>query len=259
MSTTQRKGRGWLAAGLVVAILLIGGGAWNVASALSHEPIHRHHVWSGVTAVDIHAGNGSITVVGADQAEVTVSASGSRGLSSPTDHESLKEGTLTIRSGCGITIGNNWCSLSYRLTVPRGITVSADSGDSSVTAQGVRGHLSLSSGNGNVRAEGPAGTLSLHSGNGDVRVVGATSAHVTATSGNGSVNLGFAQPPTDVTAHSGNGNVTVGLPDTTDAYQVSVHSGNGSTSTRVRTDPTSSRQVTASSGNGNVTLRYGPG
>lgn len=45
----------------------------------------------------------------------------------------------------------------------------------------------------------------------------------------------------------------------TDAYQVSVHSGNGSTSTEVRTDPTSKRHITATSDNGNVTIRYGPG
>jgi hypothetical protein len=62
-----------------------------------------------------------------------------------------------------------------------------------------------------------------------------------------------------VTAHSGNGSVTVGLPNTTDAYRLAIHSGNGSTSTSVRTDPTSTRQITASSGNGSVTVRYGPG
>lgn len=253
-----RRRPGWLVVGLVIAALTIGVGAWDLVGAVSRQPVHYQQTWSApVHTLDLDIGSGSVTVVGTNGAGVVVHADGSRGLSSPTNEQTLEGGTLRIRSTCSFSLGSDWCSLSYRVQVPAGTNVVAHSSDGRVTADGLTGNAQLSSNNGRVTANGPSGTITLHSSNGSVRVTGATSAHVTATSNNGSVHVGFAESPHAVFAHSNNGSVTVGVPRSEISYRVEAHSNNGGVSTAVRTDPSGSQTITATSNNGKVTVRYG--
>lgn len=252
-----RRRRGWVVMGLVIAFVTVGLGAWDLVGTLSRQPVHLQRTWAApVRTLDIDVGDGSVTLVGTSRSGALVEANGVRGLSSPTDDQTLEEGTLRIRSSCSFAA--QWCSLSYRVELPVGATVVAHSSNGPVTADGLAGNVQLTSNNGRVTANGPAGTIALHSSNGQVRVTGATSARVSATSNNGSVHVGFARPPQAVVAHSSNGSVTVGLPHSDISYRVEAHSSNGSVSTPVRTDPTGSRTITAVSSNGRVTVRYGP-
>jgi hypothetical protein len=253
-----RRRRAWLVVGLVVAAITILLGAWDLVGALSRQPVHYQRTWSEpVRTLDLDIGNGSVTLVGTDGAGAVVHADGARGLSTPTNEQTLEDGTLRIRSSCSFSFGSNWCSLSYRVDLPAGARVVAHSSNGAVTADGLTGNVELSSNNGRVTANAPSGTLTMHSSNGRVQVTGATSTHVSASSNNGSVRVGFARPPHAVYAHSYNGSVTVGVPRSDISYRVEAHSDNGRVSTPVRTDPSGSDTITALSNNGDVTVRYG--
>jgi len=254
----RRRGA-WLIVGLVIAAITILLGTWDLVGAVSRQPVHYQRTWAEpVHTLDLDVGNGSVTLVGTDGTGAIVHADGARGLTTPTNEQTLENGTLRIRSNCSFILGSNWCSLSYRIELPAGATVVAHSSNGSVTGDGLTGNVELSSNNGRVTANGPSGTLSVHSSNGRVQVTGATSAHVSASSNNGSVRVGFAEPPEAVYAHSNNGSVTVGVPRSDISYRVEAHSNNGRVSTPVRTDPTGSQTITAVSNNGAVTVRYGP-
>lgn len=253
-----RRRPAWLVIGLIVAVATIGLGAWDLAGALSRQPLHYERTWTApVRVLDIDLGNGSVTLVGTTRTGAVVHADGARGLSTPTNEQSLEDGTLRIRSTCSFAFGSNWCGLSYRVELPAGARVVAHSSNGRVTADGLAGTVQLTSGNGRVIANGPSGTVTAQSSNGRVEITGATSSHVTATSDNGSVHVGFAKPPQAVYAHSDNGQVTVGLPHSDISYRVEAHSDNGRVSTPVRTDPYGNHTVTAGSNNGKVTVRYG--
>ena len=84
---------------------------------------------------------------------------------------------------------------------------------------------------------------------------GATSADVTASTTNGSVDLGFVDPPTDVVARSTNGSVTVRVPVDGLTYFVTARTTNGTTNTdSVPSDRTSNRTITAETTNGSVNV-----
>jgi hypothetical protein len=80
---------------------------------------------------------------------------------------------------------------------------------------------------------------------------------VTATSGQGGVDLGFASPPSRVKASSDQGDVTVGLPPGNLSYQVHATSDQGAITVGVLNDTASLRIVQASSGQGDVKVSYG--
>jgi DUF4097 and DUF4098 domain-containing protein YvlB len=253
-----RRHGAWLAAGLILAVALIGTGGLDLVGLLSHEPLQRHHVWRGVvTSVDLAIGTGSVTVTGTDRPGVRVDATGARGLNAPSDHETVADGRLSITSSCSfVLIANTWCALSYRLQVPKGVSVTVSAGSGSIDVDGVSGPLTLSSSDGTVRVDGASGPLNLYSGDGDVEVIGARSQRVEAGSGDGAVTVGLATIPTEVSAHSGDGGVLVEVPPGPALYQVDAHSGDGHVATSVRTAPTSSHHIDAGSGDGDVTVRY---
>lgn len=253
-----RRRRAWLVAGLAVAALLVADGAWDLVGATSRQPVHSTRAWSGpVHTLDLDIGNGSVTLIGTDRPGAVVDADGSRGLSTPTNEQSLRDGTLRIRSSCGIAAGINWCSLSYRVELPAGATVVARTGDGSITANRLDGTLNLTSGDGKVSVNSPSGTVTAQSHDGQVRITSARSAHVTATTRDGAVHVGFASPPTSVFASSNDGAVTIGLPDTPEHFRVDARSNDGHVSTPIRIDSTASRRITATSHDGDVTVRYG--
>lgn len=258
-----RVGRGarraWKVLGAVVTVPVLLFGFTQVAGTLAHE--ERTEVSTvdadGLRVVEIGNDDGSIRVVGAEGAtRVTVTARISDGWRDAR-HELRREGDrLVVDADCPEFLAQ-WCNVRYTVEVPATLAVMADSGNGSVTVTDVAGDVEASSGNGSVELARIAGDVVLHTGNGSVRSSDLRSATADASSGNGRVQLEFAEPPRRVVADSGNGSVEVVLPRTDDLYRVEADSGNGTVSTSgVGTLPTSSRSITATSGNGDVTITY---
>lgn len=255
----ERSRMAWRAAGSLFAIAALVFGTANVVSALAHQVSRLHRDFAGpVRVIDVHAETGgTISVVGEEGAEgVSLDMVLSRGLEAPSHTEVVDGDRLVVRSRC-FPVLNSFCQVDYTIRVPRDVAVRADSGGGNVRVSGVRGDLDLTASGGDlsvqdVRAE----HMRLDSSGGDI-VVAASSADVIDASGSGGgVDLSLSAPPTSVNVNSSGGDIVIEVPNTSDAYRVSLDSSGGEALTRVRTDPASSRVIRASASGGDVVVRY---
>jgi hypothetical protein len=125
-------------------------------------------------------------------------------------------------------------SASLLVSVPRRVSLRAETGDGSITAQRIAGRIELRSGDGSIRSEDVEGDVSVNTGDGSVAVVGA----------NGRVDL-----------TSGDGSITVrGRLD-----GVRVSTGDGSVDVEAETGSAMSDDWTVTTGDGSITLRFPEG
>jgi Putative adhesin len=249
----------WTTIGLVLAVAIVAAGLFSAEGNVAYLaiPSTQRAFTGALQAISIEVDNGSITVEAGSGPAVVVETSGSRGWQWPSDHEQVSAGTLAIHSSCGTTVFSDRCSRNYVLRVPPQISVTASSGQGDLMVAGVDGPLDLHSGEGAVSVVGGSDAMRLSSDQGDVSAIQLDSQSVTATSGQGAVDLGFASTPSRVTAISDQGDVTIGLPRGTVSYRVHANSDQGAVTVGVLNDSASPRVVQASSGEGDVDVRYG--
>jgi len=228
----------WLLGGSLFSVAAIGFGTLTLVDLMAHDQSHVHLEFAGtVRTLDVDSDGGTIHIEGTDAATATIDAEISEGLRSGHHDEQLQGDRLVVRATCPNFL-SQWCGVDYTIGVPRDVVVAATSSDSSIVVTGIDGDVQLHASDGGVTA-------------GDLR-----SPNVTASSGDGHVQLTFAAPPRQVRATSSDGGVTVVVPDTPDSYRVTASSSDGGTDVRVRTDPTSNRVIDAHSSDGRVTVRY---
>ncbi|GGQ04197.1 hypothetical protein [Streptosporangium pseudovulgare] len=152
----------------------------------------------------------------------------------PVTRHPVLDGTLTLDHTCPPVsdgIGRT-CVVDYRVEIPRGLRVRADSGAGPIGLHGLSGPVEASSGAGDVVADGLTGR------------------QVAAATGAGAVRLGFAGPPDAVDVRTGTGDGVVRLPPGT--YRVVTGTATGLTRVAVADDPASPRLVRVLSGTGNI-------
>jgi hypothetical protein len=250
----------WQIGGSLAAVGVLGMGTMTYVSQLAHEEetVVRHFDGSGLRLVDVHDTAGRVEIVGTRGDDVRVQAHVGHGLRSTGHSERIEGDRLVLRATCPI-IGSNFCGVTYVVEVPEDVDVRVRS-DQRITVTDIHGDVDVNTDDGSVEVARIEGDVELSSDNGRVTATDLRSATAHAESDNGRVELGFLDPPTDVTATSDNGSVEVVLPDTQDDYVLDVSSDNGTAaSPDIRTDPESPRTVTASSDNGDVTVRYARG
>ena len=135
-----------------------------------------------VQTLDVDSDGGTIHIEGTDDATATIDAEISDGLRSGHHDEQLQGDRLVVRATCPNFL-SQWCGVEYTIHVPRDIAVTATSSDSSIVVTGIDGDVQLHSSDGGVTA-------------GDLQ-----SPNVTASSGDGHVQLTFAAAPTQVPRH----------------------------------------------------------
>jgi Putative adhesin len=278
-SVPKRIGSAWLVVGAVLAAVLVLVGAYTIVTNLAYRRLSPsvRTFRSPVRVLDVDVDSGSVVVEPWSGVGASVTSTVTQGTTSPSNVEAVAGGMLRINSSCGASyLGDDRCKLDVMVRVPAVTKVTVETEDGDIRANGVTGSLALHSDQGDVTVIGARGRLDLSSGQGDVTVIGArgrlalhsdqgevdasrlTSAFVTATSGQGDVNVAFAAAPGDVLATSAQGSVSVDLPKGPTAYRILASSSQGSVSTgAVHSDSTSRRVVTATSGQGDVSVRYG--
>lgn len=136
--------------------------------------------------------------------------------------------------------------VDFTVRVPRGVKISAGSGNGTVRVEGASSEVSAASGNGDVSVSTSGGPVSASSGNGDVRV-GRATGPVKASSGNGRVFVATTRGP--VNASSGNGDVDITMDAIADlAEDMEFSSGNGTVTVTVPSD--FSGELVATTGSG---------
>jgi hypothetical protein len=259
MTTTMTSGpfTAWLIGGSVLTAGAMGWGAFNVVDLLAHEVTTETQVFpaDGLSLIDLSNSNGRVVVTGTDADEITVVARVSDGLRATGNAMRVVGDRLEIRGTCP-ALGSTWCSVDYRIELPRDLDLDIDADDGRVEVVDVTGTLTIDSDNGSLEIRGAEGPIRATTDNGSIEATSIRSERVAAESDNGSVEVSMVVPPQHVDVSSNNGRVEVVLPDTPDAYAVTTHTDNGEVRNTIRTDPTGTRTIEATTDNGDVTLRY---
>ena len=259
LGTPPRRSPRWLWAGSVLAALMLLGLGYQHLGTIAREQVTDVRVVdaTGLTQIHVRTSAGRVEVVGADVDTVTVHATIDHGLRPSQDDQRIVGDRLELRASCPI-LSWAWCSVDYRIEVPRSLDVTIRSTFDRVEVAGLDGTVDVRSSNGSVDAVDLAGWATLGATNGSVRGEGLTASSVEVRSTNGSVRLHFATEPDAVVARTVNGSVEVVVPPTERTYALDVSTVNGPTEATVRADPTSEFPIEARSINGTVRVRYGP-
>jgi len=247
--------RAWMVGGSLFAVAALAMGTTQAVSVLAHEEstFTTEVDAADVRAIEVRNDAGPVYVVGTGGDTVRITGRVSHGLRATGHSERVEGDTLVLDASCPLFV-STFCRVTYNLEVPAGLSVRVRS-EGRLTISDVDGDVDAATDNGSVRATRIGGDVVLSSDNGSVVATDLRGASAQADSDNGRVELGFVQPPRDVTATSDNGSVEVVVPEGVD-YQVDASTDNGALATLVATAPSSDHDVTARSDNGDVTVRY---
>jgi hypothetical protein len=117
-------------------------------------------------------------------------------------------------------------AVSFRVMVPKDVTLEARTGDGSIRIQDLSGGVVLNTGDGSVDAKGVTGRVRAHTGDGSIRLTDIAGS-VQADSGDGSIDL--AGTLDGLTIRTGDGSVRVTVKDgSTLSNEWSISTGDGS-------------------------------
>ncbi|WP_018653277.1 DUF4097 family beta strand repeat-containing protein [Actinomadura flavalba] len=250
-----------MAAAVAGTVVLGGCGAIDVGKTRHSERTYR--VAEVSQALRVKA-KGRVELVGTDAREVSVREreTWTNGRNKPEPRHTVENGTLRLTSSCApvVVIGSG-CGVTYRISVPRGLAVTVETDEGSVTASGLSGAVRLVTGsgsitaenlsaasltartdNGRVRVSGRAGALDLHTDSGGVTADALDTRDLKISTDNGGVRVSGRADRADlrtqsgsinadslrakrVTARTDNGGVRLTLPEPPDAVTANTDSG----------------------------------
>lgn len=237
---------------VVVALAVTGCGSADAGEA----PVESRSFPLAGESLVIDSDNSELELVPADVKDVQVKRQVDGWVfmgDGPEPSWKLEDGRLTLRVECDALASS--CESRHSVKVPRGVAVTVEDDNGSVTATGFDTALKIRSDNGAVTVRDSSGPLRLNSDNGQIVTERVTAKTVTAQSDNGSVRLGLTAVPDRVESVSDNGQIFIELPDAGAPYAVSAKSDNGGVDVDVPTDDSSAHIVEARSDNGKVTVR----
>ncbi|MGW5241268.1 DUF4097 family beta strand repeat-containing protein [Monashia sp. NPDC004114] len=252
--------KSWLIAGLGATLLLAAAASfssWNaLTGGLWRSADQSQSYTQSISNITFEGSSGDVEIR-ADSAsgkvEVSRHLSWGPGSTQPTPDESVTGSTLTIASNCSAFM--SWCSIDYIVHVPTGTTVNLNSGSGDVVLAGDLGSITAETGSGDISVEGSGtGPVSLKAGSGDIAASDLVSGQVLGRTGSGSMDLDFAQTPTDVTLDAGSGDVSVLVPQ--GIYAVTGDSGSGDREVGVSLSSTSTNKIEIRTGSGDVNVSY---
>ncbi len=241
------------------SLLLVGGlwwGTFNVVELIAHEErTERFNVpAASLDGLFVSNDTGSVTIVGTDADEISVEAEVSNGLRHTGFRREVVGSTLELHGSCPV-IGSMWCRVTYRIEVPRDLTIEVDADDGRVGVSNVDGDLRIESDNGSIELSDISGRITVDSDNGRISGRNLISSVTNAGSSNGSIELSYSEPPDTVTASGDNGSIEVVVPDLDIGYDVTADTSNGGEDLLVTNDPDSPHKITLETDNGSITVR----
>jgi hypothetical protein len=158
------------------------------------------------------------------------------GLQRPKVTAQVTAAGLDLTAKCPNGLLSSNCSVNYTLSVPVGV------------------HLKLDTGDGSVSLEGIDGPVDVHSGDGSIRGIDLRSTQVTADSGDGTVSLAWAVAPDRVDLSTGDGSVNLSVPNDSGPYAIDKDTGDGSSDITVKQDPKATQTMRLRTGDGNISV-----
>ncbi len=228
-----------LAIGLPIMLAGIAWGAFSVVGVLARTSEHHRgsYAWSG-GSVTLNVGDGNVQIRAANTRTVDVEYTEHYQLKRPTVGGRTSPAGVSLTAHCaGGVFGQN-CQINYVITVPE------------------QAPLQLHLGDGSLRLEGVSASVVARTGNGSIHGSGLRSKTLEATTGDGSVDLGWAAAPTRVTTSVGDGSINISVPRGSGPYAIQ-RSGSGTADVAVATDPAAAAKLDLHVGAGSLHVGYG--
>ncbi|NGO07972.1 hypothetical protein G5C60_10000 [Streptomyces sp. HC44] len=167
-----------------------------------------------VSALDVESNGGLIELVASDRTTVQVTEKFRYSGGKPKTEHAVSGSTLTLKTP-GCSSDSSPCEVSYRLEVPRTLSVT-------------------------LASEGGAVEVTALAGN------------LTVDTDGGSADAAFSAAPDTADVRTSGGDLSLRLPG--GPYAVDADADGGTEKVTVKTDPASARKVTAKSGGGDITI-----
>ncbi|HKJ57240.1 MAG TPA: DUF4097 family beta strand repeat-containing protein [Nitriliruptoraceae bacterium] len=255
----RSSGRGILIGMVLGVVVLLGLGAAGVVAAMlpgDGATDTGTEAFANIDSIVLDLGGADVELV-AGAGDVVVDHEVRTGALGGEAGAVARDGTLELTFDCP-----GWaqlpfdgvCDGEYTITVPAGVVVTGGTDNGSLRVDGLDSRLSLHTGNGDIHMVGTGGDIEVDTSNGRITGTHLVSPSARATTSNGGVVLDFAVAPRNVEVDTSNGLVHEQVPDDATSYDVDASTSNGSVSTSVTVDESSSRRVELTSSNGNVVV-----
>jgi len=270
--TVTAPGRwGWRISGLVTATALAIPGAWLIARAgipaNGRTPgivTRTVTVTQPVTSVSVRSYGAPVRVTGGPgrHVRVTETLTYNPRNGAPAVTQSVSGGRLTLADpACDVSV----CSVSFALTVPRDVAITAaseggaidvsgiaaanlDSGGAVVRATRIDGPLDVTTEDGPLILNGLTGPLHADTNGGTLRARDVAAATVMVITGGGGARIAFTTAPDSVIVSTDGGAASLTVPG--GPYALTADSGAGHELVGIATNPAARRSITVSSGGG---------
>ncbi len=248
------RGKVVAAAGVALTsgLLLTGCGEFAGLAGHAAQDEVSYDVTDQVRTVEVDSSTGDIVVTGSDRTGIHVTETqhwrGDDESKRPETTHEVHDGRLRLTYHCpGI-----FCSVDYRVEVPKGLAIKADAGSGDITLRGLAGDDDASTGSGDITLRALGGNAKAHTGSGDIDADRLTAKTLVGRTGSGDVTIAFDAAPDNLDLETGSGNGTVQLPS--GAYHVSAHSGSGDSNVTVDQDDSSPHRVKVRTGSGDLDI-----
>jgi len=187
----------------------------------------------------------------------------------PAVLQSMSGGRLSLANTACVN-ANDSCSVSFAITVPPGVTVTAaggpmlisgvfgadlDSDGAPVIATNIHGPLTVSTHGGPLQINGLTGPLHADTGGGQVVASHVTAATATVTTSSGPVQLAFSAAPTSVTVSTGGGLAELSVPG--GPYALTTNSDGAAQTIGIATSSAAHHSITITTGGGPLIIGSG--
>jgi hypothetical protein len=185
----------------------------------------------------------------------------------PAVVQSVSGGRLSLADPA---CANERCSVSFAVTVPPGVSVTAvggplfisgtsganlDSGGAPVIATNIHGPLTVSTDGGPLQVNGLTGPLRADTSGGPVAATRITAATAVVTTGSGQAQIMFSAAPTSVTVSTGGGLAELSVPG--GPYALTTNSDGAPQTIAIATSSAAHRSITVNTGGGQLIINAG--
>ena len=220
-----------------------------------------------VTSLNVQDYTGLIQVTAAPVTHVQVTEMIADHGRPPAVAQSVSGGRLSLADPA---CANDSCSISFAVTVPPGVTVTAaggplfisgtsganlDSGGAPVSAINIHGPLTVSTHGGPLQINGLTGPLRADTGGGQVVATRVTAATAVVTTGSGPAQIAFSAAPESVTVSTRGGLAEMSVPG--GPYALTTNSDGAPQTIGIATSSAAPRSITITTGGGQLLISSG--
>ncbi|MDJ0379869.1 hypothetical protein [Streptomyces sp. G-G2] len=252
----------WTVAAALSAVLVVVPASWQAWSqrATGSGSLNGGSGGRPVTALEIDAGDATVTVTPRADRDVVYRAHVRWSLDKPVIEESWAGGTLRLAPRCpgigpGLDAGPG-CMIDLGVSVPVDLPVTVVAASGKVGLSGLGGAVDVRMGSGPLRLTALRGPLRAAVDSGSLGATDLTSPEADIRTGSGSATARFVAPPARLTARAESGQVEVTVPVAT-RFRVTARVGAGRLDVDpALRDPAGPGLLDIATGSGRAVVRY---